>query len=407
MTSNRTISFKSIIIKSKINAAGHVPIYIRINIDGKLADIATKRYIEPERWNSETGSVKGSKEDARSINTRLEEIKGQLWSHYHKLEREDADITSNLLKRRFTNLDKPDHTLLELIGQHNKMLNERVGVEYAPGTAERYKTLEKHMRYFLESRYKIQDIKLKKLDYQFILDLEHYFKVKRQCNHNSTLKYIKNLKKIINLGIKKEWIEKDPFIKFSSKLEEVKREFLTKDDLKLIEEKVIDIPRLEMIRDIFLFSCYTGLAYIDVYNLTKTNLVKGTDEELWIHTKRQKTETKSHIPLLPVPARIIEKYLKHPECIHSGKLLPVKSNQKMNAYLKELADICGVTKTISFHTARHTFATTVTLTNNVPIESVSAMLGHKSIRTTQHYAKIVDMKVGNDMKMLKNILALT
>ncbi|RYY00563.1 site-specific integrase [bacterium] len=403
--SNRTISFKNIIIKSKANAAGEAPIYVRVNIDGKLSDIATKRQILPERWNSETGAVKGNKEDARSINTKLDEIKAQLWAHYHKLEREEQDITSALLKRRFTNLDKPDHTLTELINIHNKMMNERVGIEFAPGTAKRYSTLAFHVKNFLKLTYKIEDIKLKMLNYQFILDFEHYFKVKRECNHNSTLKYIRNLRKVINLGIRKGWIEKDPFIKFSAKVQEVKREYLTKDDLSLIEGKDISIPRLELVKDIFLFSCYTGLAYIDVYNLTKANLIKGNDDELWIHTQRQKTEAKSHIPLLPIPAQIISKYKNHPECIHSDKLLPIKSNQKMNAYLKELADLCGINKNISFHTARHTFATTVTLTNNVPIESVSAMLGHKSIRTTQHYAKIVDMKVGNDMKALKNILS--
>ncbi|MGZ5282586.1 MAG: site-specific integrase, partial [Bacteroidia bacterium] len=345
---NRTISFKSIIIKSKLNAAGEAPIYVRINIDGKLSDIATKRHILPERWNPETGTVKGNKEDARSINTKLEEIKGQLWAHYHKLEREEQDITSTLLKRRFTNLDKPDHTLIELIDIHNKMMNERVGLEFAPGTAKRYSTLAFHVKNFLKINYKTEDIKLSNLNYQFVLDFEHYFKVKRQCNHNSTLKYIRNLRKIINLGLRKEWIEKDPFIKFSAKVEEVKREFLTKDDLKLIEEKDISIPRLELVRDLFLFSCYTGLAYIDVFNLTAANLVKGNDEELWIHTKRQKTEVNSHIPLLPIPERIIAKYKNHPECIHSEKLLPIKSNQKMNAYLKELADICGINKSISF-----------------------------------------------------------
>jgi site-specific recombinase XerD len=184
-------------------------------------------------------------------------------------------------------------------------------------------------------------------------------------------------------------------------VKEVERTFLVEEEIQTIASKEFATERLNQVRDIFLFSCFTGLAYIDVKKLTKNNITIGIDGEKWIYTNRQKTDTRSNIPLLPMAEEIIAKYKEHPQCLNEGKLLPVLSNQKMNAYLKEMADVCGITKELTFHIARHTFATTVTLTNGVPIESVSKMLGHKNLRTTQHYAKILDKKVSDDMKMLK------
>jgi site-specific recombinase XerD len=209
------------------------------------------------------------------------------------------------------------------------------------------------------------------------------------------------LKKIMNQCIAKRWVERSPFIGFKMSKNETHMAFLNEPELLLIAEKKIAIKRLEQVRDIFLFSCYTGLAYCDVAKLTKANVVIGVDGDKWISTNRAKTNTASKIPLLPISNSIVNKYADHPVTSQSGKLLPVMSNQRMNSYLKELADLCGITKELTFHSARHTFATTVTLTNGVPIETVSKMLGHKSLKTTQHYAKIVDKKVSEDMRALK------
>jgi site-specific recombinase XerD len=234
--------------------------------------------------------------------------------------------------------------------------------------------------------------------------LEHYLKTVRNCNHNTTIKYIKNLKKIVNLAIKNDWLSKNPFIRFEGKIKAVKREYLTAEELQKIIELRIKIPRLDQIRDVFVFSCYTGLAYIDVANLTQDNIVRGIDGEWWIFTQRIKTENKSNVPLLPMALSIIQKYKIDPESLNKEMLLPVISNQKLNAYLKEIATLAGINKNLTFHLARHTFATTVTLANGVPIESVSEMLGHKSIRTTQIYAKVIEKKVSEDMKILKDKL---
>ena len=198
-----------------------------------------------------------------------------------------------------------------------------------------------------------------------------------------------------------KWLTYDPFLCYDSKFVEVKRDFLDEQELFNLANKEFEIERIAQVRDIFLFSCYTGLAYIDTKNLKRSNIGVGIDGNKWIFTSRQKTKIQSNIPLLLQAEEIIEKYKAHPHCGVSGSLLPVLSNQKMNSYLKEIADLCQIKKELTFHIARHTFATTITLSNGVPIESVSKMLGHKSIKTTQHYAKILDAKVSVDMNNLQ------
>jgi site-specific recombinase XerD len=209
------------------------------------------------------------------------------------------------------------------------------------------------------------------------------------------------MRKIVNYCLKSGWLQKDPFFGYKMAQKEVVRQYLTETELKTLADKKFVIDRLSQVRDVFLFSCYTGLAFIDVFQLTSDNIGIGVDGNQWIFTSRQKTDTPSRIPLLPQAKAIIEKYKDHPKCINENKLLPILSNQKMNAYLKEIADMCEINKPLTFHIARHTFATTVTLSNGVPIETVSKMLGHRSIKITQHYAKILDKKVSEDMLVLK------
>ena len=209
---------------------------------------------------------------------------------------------------------------------------------------------------------------------------------------------------MVNLARKNEWLQKDPFINYRIQIKEVKREFLSQEELGKMEELEITDQSLEMVRDIFVFSCYTGLAYTDIVKLTEDNIVTGEDGTQWVFTEREKTDTKVHIPLLPKPVEIIGKYKDHPIASNRGVLLPTFSNQKMNLHLKPIAQLAGIKKNVTFHMARHTFATTVTLTNDVPIESVSEMLGHRSIKTTQIYAKVLDNKVGRDMNQLREKL---
>jgi site-specific recombinase XerD len=218
------------------------------------------------------------------------------------------------------------------------------------------------------------------------------------------MKYIRNFRKIVNGCIRRGWLTRDPFLGFKMSMEEVKITPLSKEELKALSEKEFSCERLDQVKDIFVFCCFTGLAYVDIKKLKRSEIVLGIDEEKWIFTTRQKTDTASRIPILPTAQRIMEKYGNHIQCLNDNRLLPVLSNQKMNAYLKEIADVCNINKKLTFHIARHTFATTVTLSNGVPIETVSKMLGHKNLRTTQHYAKILDRRVSDDMQQLKKKL---
>jgi site-specific recombinase XerD len=345
--------------------------------------------------------VKGFSEEARSINNYLDELRIKIVMAEKSLVKRDIPITSENLKNELLGISERNRTLIPIFQDHNDRIKALLGQEYAPGTLERYKTSLKHTQDFLEWKYNISDIELDKIDHAIICDYEFYLRSVRKCANNSAIKYIKNFKKIVKQCMANGWIQNDPFANYKSKVKEVERVFLSEVELNKIADKKFVGERLSIVRDLFLFSCFTGLAYIDLKNLTKEHISKGIDGEQWIFTHRQKTESASKIPLLPTPQHIINKYKNHPHCEIQNKLLPVPSNQKMNAYLKEIADVCGINKELTFHIARHTFATTVTLTNGVPIESVSKMLGHKSLKTTQHYAKELDKKVSEDMNILR------
>ncbi len=291
--------------------------------------------------------------------------------------------------------------LLEIFAQHNKQVEELIGQQYSMATFKRDETSLDHTRNFIKEYFNQTDLAITQLKYQFITDYEFWLKTKRKCNHNSTIKYLTNFKKIVNICLKNGWLDKNPFIGFKMTKKDTDRPYLSQEELDLLKSKTFVSDRLNQVRDIFLFSCYTGLAYVDTQKLTPANVSIGIDGEKWIFTKREKTETTSRIPLLPPALEVINRYSNHPKCLNSNRLLPLLSNQKMNGYLHEIEAICGIKKNLTYHTARHTFATTVTLTNRVPIESVSKMLGHKSLRTTQHYAKILDKKVSEDMSLLK------
>jgi site-specific recombinase XerD len=242
---------------------------------------------------------------------------------------------------------------------------------------------------------------LSELSYQFIIDFERFLRTQKSMGNNTVMKHIERLRKMVSLAFKMEWIAKDPFINFEAKYEKKERTFLTIEELQAIENKKFNIPRLQLIKDLFVFSCYTGLSYGDVMKLTYQNLCIGIDKKQWIYSQREKTSIPVKIPLLSKAMLIIEKYKRHPTSINKETLFPTISNQKLNSYLKEIADVCGIPKNITFHMARHTFATTVTLSNGVPIETVSKLLGHSKITTTQIYAKVIERKVSEDMQKLE------
>lgn len=399
---NTSVSILFYIKRSKVNNLGVCPIYTRVTVNAKRFEFSTNKSINPDKWSSEGSKVKGTSEEARTINSHLDYLKNQILQAEKKLIKKDISVSSENLKNELFGLSETKRMLVPIFQDHNNKIKELVGKEYAPGTLERYTTSLKHTIEFIQWKYNVSDIDITKIDHAFITDYEFWLRSVRNCANNTAVKYLKNFNKIIKLCLANDWLDKNPFANYKSKVKEVERVYLTEDEIQSIIEKDFKTERLSLVRDIFLFSCFTGLAYIDVKNLTKSHISFGIDGEKWIFTHRQKTESASKIPILPVTQMIIDKYENHPLCHNKDKLLPILSNQKMNAYLKEIASVCEIEKELTFHIARHTFATTVTLTNGVPIESVSKMLGHKNLRTTQHYAKVLDRKVSEDMKILKD-----
>ncbi|ASK28801.1 recombinase [Chryseobacterium sp. T16E-39] len=401
---NKTFNLLFFIKKNKIRTNGTAPIYLRITVDGKAAEIAAKRYIDPKKWNNKSQKAVGNSQEAKTLNSYLKTLEQQVYDFHYLMLKEEDFVTAESLKSKLLGTDVTTRMLIPIFQDHNDKVEALIGQDFAPGTLERYKTSLKHTQEFLNWKYKISDIDITKIDHAFIMDYDFWLRSVRKCANNTAVKYIKNFKKIMRLCMANGWLSKDPFLGYKAKIKEVERPYLTKEEIQAIYNKEFASDRLSQVRDIFLFSCYTGFAYVDVKKLSKSHINIGIDGDKWIFTNRQKTGTATRVPLLPLAQEIILKYKDHPECVNLNVLFPVLSNQKMNSYLKEIANVCGINKELTFHIARHTFATTVTLSNGVPIESVSKMLGHKNLKTTQHYAKILDKKVSDDMAVLRQIL---
>ncbi|MCK0124538.1 site-specific integrase [Gelidibacter sp. F2691] len=402
---NNSFSLLFYVKKSKADTTGKANIYLRITLDGKRVELSIRRKILIENWIASSNMAKGNSQESQEINRYIVTIKNKIYLLEQHLINKGLKVSATGLRDAYLGKDTNDKMLLEIFQDHNDKVEKLVGKDFAAGTLERYKTAKKHIENYIIKEYKAKDISVKDVDHKFITGFEYYLKTTRNCAHNSAIKYITNFKKIIRIAYANDWINKDPFVHWKAKLKIVDREFLTEKELQTLVEKEFRIDRLNHVKDIFVFCCFTGLAYADVKKLSKNNIVMGITGDQWIKINRSKTDTRSNIPLLPIPQTILQKYAHNSELSENELLLPVLSNQKMNAYIKEIADLCGINKNLTFHLARHTFATTVTLSNGVPIESVSKMLGHTSLKTTQHYAKILDRKVNEDMQLLKSKLA--
>jgi site-specific recombinase XerD len=391
-------------LKKQKNKKGNYMVYLRLIIDNKRTEICTKRIWETSRWDSSGGRAKGTKEDARILNAFLDLLQSKVYEVHHELIASNKEVSAELIKNKIAGIGENQYTLLCVVKQHNDEILKLIGKGYCKGTWTKYNTTLTHLRNFLFWKYNLSDINIRDIKYSFVTDFEFYLKAEKNIDTNTNGKYIKNLKKIIHECQAKGWLERDPFFGFKVKHKDAEIPHLSSAELKILEGKQFMIERLAQVKDIFLFSCYTGMAYADASKLTSANIEIGIDGKRWLSKNRQKTNVSSRVPLLTQALAIIEKYKDHPKVCNSGKLLPVLSNQKVNSYLKEIADACGFQKNITFHVARHTFATTITMGNGVPIESVSKMLGHRKISTTQIYAKILDNKVSADMAALQSKL---
>jgi site-specific recombinase XerD len=383
---------------------GTLPIYLRVTINGSRFETSISRDIEADKWLAKAEKAKGISEEAKTLNSYLDTLRNTAFNYQQEIRQEGKELNIQTFKEKWLEIKEKPVMLIDVFLEHNRKMKLLVGKEYAQLTYIRYETTLAHTKKFLLYKYCKEDMDVKKLDYSFINEFAFWLKAVRNCNQNSTIKYLSNFKKIVNFCIQSGYIQRNPFVGFKLLKKEVVREILSKEDLEKMASVQFLTERSGQVRDIFLFCCYTGLAYADIKKLKRSEIVIGVDGERWIFTSRQKTDTPSKIPLLPAALEIIGKYENHPMCLNKNLVMPVLSNQKMNDYLKQIADLSGIDKVLTFHIARHTFATTITLSNGVPIETVSKMLGHKSLRTTQHYAKILDLKVSQDMQALKQKL---
>lgn len=385
------------------------PLYARITVDGKKLNISLKRRIDINLWNPQKQKVKGTGKYSRGLNQYLDEVHSKLFQCYQELRADDSRITPQVIKSKFLGDEKVGHyTLKDIIEYHNNKMFHKL--QY--NTSRLYLISQKYILLFLKREYKVDDIELADLDYQFILNFENFLRghkpnhYQKKIGNNAVMNHIQRLRKMITLAYNIEWIDKDPFRKFKQKLVPTHRGFLTAKELKDLEELKVESERLKVVKDMFIFSCYTGISYADLMLLTKKSVVLGLDNSYWIITQRQKTGNAIKIPLLSKALDLIKRYMNDKRSMINGTLFPKISNQKLNAYLKEIAEPAGIQKNLTFHMARHTFATTVTLTNGVPIETISKMLGHTKLATTQIYAKVIERKVSDDMQMLREKLEL-
>ncbi len=401
MQTNNTFSLIFFTRKSRSNS-NKLSIYLRITVNGLRSEISLNRTVYLKQWDTAKNRGRGNTSNIRILNSYLDLVYNRILECHKQLIEEHKVISCKTIKARYLGQDNTQKTLNELIIYHNTNMVSIL----KPGTMKNYYTTEKYLNKFLSTKIKVNDIFLKQLNYRFICDFEQFLRTYenvnklKQLTNNGVMKHLERFKKMINLAVKLEWIIKNPFGQFQLKFDKYDRQYLTERELDLIENTSFNQERLERVKDIFLFSCYTGLSYIDVKELTIHQIVKRMDGKYWIHTKREKTNETVKIPLLPKALEIVEKYKGMAQLTNSATLLPLCSNQKTNSYLKEIANACDIHKNITFHVARHTFATTVMLSNGVPIETVSKLLGHTKLSTTQIYARVLEHKISEDIENL-------
>ena len=336
--------------RNAVRKNGHMPIIARITVDGKISQFSTKLEVNPDLWSVKLGRASGLSRESKQINALLDEIKASIHKVYHELQRRDSVVTAEKVKNEFLGISERHETLLDLFTKHNEDVKQLVGVTKSAATYQKYEVTRKHLKRFIELKYKVSDIPLLDISNMFITDFEVYLLTTGGCSHNTTAKFMQFFKRIILIARNNGMITTDPFATYKIQLKRVDRGYLTEEEINKILKKKFSTQRLEHVRDIFIFSCFCGLAYIDVKNLTADNIRTSFDGNLWIMTKRQKTDIAVNVPLMKIPKMILDKYK---DKLPNGALLPILSNQKMNSYLKEIGDLCGINKNLTFHLARH------------------------------------------------------
>lgn len=393
--------------KTRLLKNGEASVCMRITVNGTRVENNIRKSIDPALWSQAKETARGKSRRACDLNTYIEEARIKLYQIFCELEQQNRPITAHLLQELFFGQEKPEEvrTLLGIMQEHNDQCRALVGTDYALITVRRYESCRRYLAELIRQRYGKEDLPLTEVNGELVRAFAFYLKTEKGCQQNTVVRYMKCLKKITNLARANDWMAKDPFLGIRFHEKEVVREFLTMDELQTIYRKEFPLERLTLVRDVFIFAAFTGLAFIDVQQLAPEHIVRDNNGNLWIRKPRQKTKNMCNIPLLDIPQEILRKYADHPTCRKKGVLLPVPCNQKMNSYLKEIADICVIRKNLTTHAARHSYATSVCLANGVSLENVAKMLGHSNIKMTQHYARVLDSSILRDMMQVERAIS--
>ena len=382
--------------ESKARKNGNVPIEVMITVNGERNSFSTGKQIAIEKWDKTKQQVKGKDQETQNLNNYLKAIKAKLYQKEAELLERGFIITAQILYDAY--FDKveslKERSLFEVFEEHNQEQEKLVGNGVSKATHWVSVYTIRLLREFVHQKYKREDLYLRELNLNFIQSFHSFLRIDKGMAQNSSTKHLKLLKKIINLSVANSYMAFNPFSTYKVEREPVDIDFLDEEELRKIINFDTPLPRLERAKDMFLFGCFTGLSYIDIKTLTPEHFEKDNTGRIWIKKRRVKTGVLSRIPLLPIAKLILDKYKG------GEKLLPIQDPADINKYLKDIAILCGINKRICFHTSRHTFASTVTLANNISLEVVSKMLGHTNTRMTAHYAKLIDKCIGEQMDKL-------
>lgn len=391
-----TFNILFFIKKNEAKQNGYCTIMVRITIDGEYLQFSTKQEILPYLWNQKNGSASGRTIAARQVNDHLTTIRLDLHNHYRKLSDKYGKVFPLMVKNAY--LTPEDYYMLGYqFEEQLKHLKSRIGKNLTRETYYRYELTWRRLQNFIKEKYNSSDIPLDKINLRFLEKFYLYLREKHDCANDTAQKFMQKLEAVLIYAEKIRVIPSNPFLFYTYQFDKKKPVYLTKQEIDRIWKKQFKTPRLTLVRDLFIFSCYTGLSFAEICNLRKDNIQKMNDGSSWIFIKRKKTDVMSYIPLLPIPIQLIGKYqnTKNEDLVFN-----TYTNQKTNEYLKEIAEVCGIRKNLIFHLARHSFAT-LALSYGVSIESISGMLGHTNITTTQIYAQITKQKIGEEMKGFK------
>lgn len=383
--------------KAKVKKNGLCPVMGRISVNAEIAQFSAKIDIDPTLWDAKSYRLKGKSREAAEVNHQLKKLTESITGYYTELVHEQGYVTAELIKNMLLGIGQKKKYLLQLLTEHNEEYQQKVGVTRTANTYKHYVVLYQHLSHFLQSKCDMQDIPLKQINYSFIEEFDFYLRLEKQHSPSTIGGYTTLLKKIIRRAINQGTLLRDPFTDYRPEQPPKKCRHMTADELERFMATPIISKSLRHTRDMFVFATFTGISYVDLCMLDTSNMSKASNGTMQIHFKRQKTGSECHVRLLDIPKQLIEKYKSERK---GDKIFNMVGYPSLSENLKKVAKLCGIERNITFHMARHNFGTLVTLSQGVPLETVSRMMGHLGIKTTQIYAKLTNQKINEDMKLL-------